>query len=133
MSPRRPAIPDVANATALFDKVLEAARGLPGVEEGTSYGTRALRVRDKFLARLREDNESLVIKVQIVERDHMLASDPRTFFTTDHYRDYPAVLNHLSKVTPQVLRELIEQSWRRAAPKRLVAEFEKSAGPARAR
>jgi hypothetical protein len=105
-----------------FKKVLEAARGLPGVEEGTSYGTRALRVKGKFLARLREDGESLVIKVEMIEREHLMRSDPRTFFITDHYRDYPSVLIHLSKVKPALLRELIEQCWRRAAPKRLLAE-----------
>jgi hypothetical protein len=112
---RGPARPD------LFKKVLEAARGLPGVEEGTSYGTRALRVKKKFLARLREDDESLVIKVEMIERDYLMRSDPSTFFITDHYRDYPSVLIHLSKVKPAQLRELIEQCWRRAAPKRLVA------------
>ena len=31
------------------------ARSLPGVEEGTSYGTPALRVRRTFVARLREE------------------------------------------------------------------------------
>lgn len=35
------------------------ARRLPEVEEGTSYGTLAFRVKGKLLARLREDDESL--------------------------------------------------------------------------
>jgi hypothetical protein len=104
----------------LFELAIEAAEGLPGVDVGTSYGTRALRLKGKFLARFREDNESLVIKVHMVERDHMLQSDPAVFFITDHYRDYPAVLIHLSKVERSALRELIEQAWRRAAPKKLV-------------
>jgi hypothetical protein len=110
--------------TDLFALAIEAAKGLPGVDVGTSYGTRALRVNGKFLARFREDNESLVIKVHMVERDHMLQSDPAVFFITDHYRDYPAVLIHLSKVKRAVLRELIEQTWRRAAPKKVVVAFD---------
>jgi hypothetical protein len=105
----------------LFGLVIEAAEGLPGIEEATSYGTRALRVRGKFLARLREDGESLVVRVLMVERDHLLQSDPKVFYITDHYRDYPAVLVHLSAVKAKVLRELIEQGWRRIAPKKLVA------------
>ncbi|HVT40122.1 MAG TPA: MmcQ/YjbR family DNA-binding protein [Gemmatimonadaceae bacterium] len=116
--------------TDLFKKVLEAARGLPGVEEGTAYGTRALRLKGKFLARLREDGESLVIKVEMIEREHLMRSDPVTFFITDHYRDYPSVLIHLSKVKPALLRELIEQSWRRAAPKRLLGLVLPRAGSA---
>jgi hypothetical protein len=111
-------------AIDLFEKVREAAHALPGVEVGTCYGTPALRVKKKFLARLREDGESLVIKVGMVERDHLMLSDPRTFFTTDHYRDYPSVLIHLSKVKPAILRDLIEQAWRRTAPKGLLADYE---------
>lgn len=105
----------------LFDLVLKAAEGLPGIEPSTCFGTSALRVKGKFLGRLREDNESFVIKLLEVERDFMMQSDPKVFFTTDHYRNYPSVLVHLSKVKPEVLRELVEQAWRRAAPKRLIA------------
>ncbi len=96
----------------------------PGVEVGTSYGTPALRVRGKLMARLREDNESLAVKCGFDERDFRLEADPATFFVTDHYRGYPTVLVHLAKVSPTVLREVLEQSWRRAAPKRLVREFD---------
>lgn len=35
---------------------------LPGVEEGSSYGAPGFRVRGKFLARLWEDGETLVVK-----------------------------------------------------------------------
>ena len=48
-----------------WNTVLELARRLPEVEEGTSYGTPALRVRGKFFARLREDGETLVVKMNI--------------------------------------------------------------------
>ena len=34
---------------------------LPDTVEGTSYGTPALKVRDKMFARLREDGETLVV------------------------------------------------------------------------
>jgi hypothetical protein len=48
---------------ATFDTVREIALSLPGVEEGTSYGTAAFRVRGKFLARLREDGETLALRI----------------------------------------------------------------------
>ena len=38
-----------------FETVRKIALSFPGVEEGTSFGTPAFRVRKKFLARLRED------------------------------------------------------------------------------
>jgi hypothetical protein len=57
------------HATVTCETVREIALALPGVEEGTSYGTPAFRVRGKFLARLREDGETLVVKCDYPERD----------------------------------------------------------------
>jgi hypothetical protein len=104
--------------------VLELARTFPGVEEGTAYGTPAIRVRGRFLARLREDNVSLAIKCGFDERDARLRADPGTFFVTEHYRGYPAVLVRLDCVSRTDLRDVIEQAWRQAAPKRSIREFD---------
>jgi hypothetical protein len=102
---------------------------LPGVEEGTSYGTKAWRVRKKLLARLREDGESLVVKTgDIDEREALLEADPKTYYITEHYRNHPSVLVRLSRVSPAELAELIEEEWRRAAPRRLVAEYDEGRG-----
>lgn len=45
-----------------FDEVRQIVLAWRGVEEGTSYGTPALKVRRKMLARLREDGDTLVVK-----------------------------------------------------------------------
>jgi len=58
------------------------------------------------------------------ERDFRMQADPTTFFTTDHYRGYPTVLVRLTRVRAADLRDLLEQAWRRSAPKRLIAEYE---------
>jgi hypothetical protein len=99
---------------------------LPGVEEDSSFGTPGFRVRGKFLARLREDGETLVIKLGFGERAMLMEAEPETFYITDHYRDYPAVLVRLANVDPGILRHLLEQAWRQAAPKRLVAAYDKN-------
>jgi hypothetical protein len=54
-----------------------------------------------------------------------MKAEPETFYITDHYRDYPAVLVRLANVDPGMLRHLLEQAWRQAAPKRLVAAYDK--------
>lgn len=97
---------------------------LPGVEEGPCYGTPGWRVKKRFLARLKEDGDTLVVKVGDEERDILMAADPKTFFITDHYVGYPTVLVRLSSVRKDVLREVLERAWRRVAPKRLLAERE---------
>jgi hypothetical protein len=78
-----------------------------------------------MLARLREDGETLAVKCGEDERDFRMEADPATFFVTDHYRGYPIVLVQLNRVERADLRELLEVAWRRIAPKRLVAEYER--------
>jgi hypothetical protein len=111
--------------TVTFETVRKIALALPGVAEGTSYGTPAFRVQNKFLARLREDGESLAVKIGFDERDILMKIDPETFFITDHYLGYPAILVRLSRVHPDDLRMVLEQAWKRIAPKRLVAASKK--------
>ena len=110
-----------------FATVRRLALALPGVVQGTSYGTPGFSVRKRFMARMWEDGEVLVVKCGDVERDFWLAADPATFFTTDHYLGYPTVLVRLANVRALDLAAVLEQAWRRAAPKRLVADFDRGA------
>ncbi len=114
--------------TAAKDLGLEAVRelalALPGVEEGTSYGTPAFRVASKLLARLREDGETLVLKTDFDARETLMGADPQTFFLTDHYRNYPMVLVRLAAIGREDLGGLLEEAWRQSASKRLLAGFD---------
>src|SRR3954447_24730567 len=105
-----------------WDDVLASAAGLPGVEVGTSYGTPSLKVRGKFLCRLRTNPDALVVRViDLADREALLKGQPDVFFTTPHYDGSPAVLVRLEAVEPAQLAELIEDAWRVQAPKRVVA------------
>jgi hypothetical protein len=114
--------------SAGWEAVREIARSLPGVEEGTSYETPALRVRRHLFARLKEDGETLVLRVNPYERPYLLEAEPELFFLTDHYRDYPFVLLRLARVSPERLRQAVEEAWRLAAPKRLVDDYDARSG-----
>jgi hypothetical protein len=110
-----------------FDDVRKMALAWPEVEDGASYGTPALKVRKKLLARLREDGDSLVILgVPHDERDMLVESQPKVFYFTDHYRDYPTVLIRLSKAKPAAVEPLLRRRWRTLASKKAVREFEPS-------
>jgi hypothetical protein len=106
-----------------FERARTVLLGFPGVEEGPCYGTPGFRVRKKFLARLREDGETLVVKCGFDERDFRMQYDPETFFTTEHYRGYPTVLVRLTRVKAKDLRDVIAVAWKLVAPKRLLAEY----------
>jgi hypothetical protein len=105
--------------------VLAAGRALPEVEEGTWFRTPCLRVRKKSFCRMKEDGETLVVRVvDLEDKDALLRSDPEVFFTTPHYDGYAYVLIRLARVDAGQLTELIEDAWRLSAPKRLVAAYD---------
>lgn len=108
-----------------FDDVRHIALAWPEVEEGNSYGTPALKVRKKMLARLKEDGDSLVMPgVPPDERDMLVESQPRVFYFTDHYRDYPTVLIRLSKAKRTAVEPLLRRHWRTLASKKAVRGYD---------
>ena len=85
-------------------------------------------MRKKLFARLREDGETLVVFIDFMEREALLQASPTTFIVTPHYQEWPMVLIDLANVDPGELRELVIESWRRRAPKRLLAEYDAAGG-----
>ena len=109
-----------------IEDVAEIALTFPGVEEGTSYGTRAWRVGKKFMMRAKEKmDDVLVVGVDSLdEKDLLLEQAPDLYFTTDHYNGYPALLLRVNKMSKRELRAFVERSWRRVAPAKLVTAFD---------
>ena len=101
-----------------YDAVRRTALRFPNVEESTSYGTPALKVNGKLFVRWRneEDPDTIVLKMPLDQRAELIDGDPETYFITDHYRNYPWVLVRLSKVHPDVLRELLHIGYSNALP-----------------
>jgi len=105
--------------------VVAAGRKLPEVEEGTWFRTPCLRVRKKSFCRMKEDGETLVVRVvDLEDKEALLRSDPEVFFTTPHYDGYAYVLVRLERADPAQLAELIEDAWRLSAPKRVLAAYD---------
>jgi hypothetical protein len=94
-----------------FDDVRRLALALPRVVEGTSYRTAAFHVGKKFLLRLKEDGVTIAIRISFDDRDYLMHAKPKTYFITDHYRNYPAVLVRLGKIRERELRDVLQRSW----------------------
>jgi hypothetical protein len=90
-----------------FEKIREMALALDNVEESTSYGTPAFKVKGKLFVRLHQDGESLVIRMGFDQREDFIALDPETFYITDHYKDHEWLLVRMAKVKATALRELL--------------------------
>ena len=111
----------------IFDDVRNIALGWPEVEDGTSYGTPALKVRKKLMTRLKEDGDSLVMPgVPQDERDMLVERAPELFYFTEHYRDYPMVLIRLSRAASEDVEPLLRRHWRTLASRAAVKASEKS-------
>jgi hypothetical protein len=97
------------------------ALALPDVEESTMYGAPAFRIRGHMFAcqpthRSAEPN-SLVVTVGFDRRDELLGAEPETYYTKEHYQNYPSVLVRLSRVHPDALRDLLRIAYDVAAAK----------------
>jgi hypothetical protein len=53
-----------------------------------------------------------MVRISVDERAHLLADDPDTYYLTDHYSSYPAVLVRLSQISRDSLRDLLKSAAR---------------------
>jgi hypothetical protein len=110
-----------------FQTVRRIALALPETVEGTSYGTPSFHVRGKLFCRRLEDEVSIVVYVDPIERAELADWKPDTFQVTPHYQNYPMVIVRLATAEREELREVLVESWRRRAPKRLVSVYDAGA------
>jgi hypothetical protein len=86
---------------------------LPSVAEGTSYGMPSFLLNGRFLARFRDDDTVMVLQLATIsDREVLMQMDPRAFFFTDHYRNYPAVLIRLAEVPKPLFADVVTEAWR---------------------
>jgi len=102
-------------------RLRSAAAGLPGVEEGISYGTPALKVRGRLMCRIK-DAGTVVLRCPLEEKEVLMAAAPDLYYETDHYRGWPSLLLRLGAVSDEELAHRLALVWRREAPKKLVRE-----------
>jgi hypothetical protein len=112
------------SSTVTWDVVREIAQALPGSEEGTSYGTPAFKVKGKLFVRLHQDGDAIVVRIDPAERAMRMQADPNAFFITEHYAPYPWMLVRLSAVHRDDLADILAESWRLRAPKRVLDSYE---------
>lgn len=110
---------------ATEDDVRRIALALPETTEKPWFGSPGFRVKDKGFLRIRSEAEGALVcfVADLGEKEALLASDGRKFFTTPHYDGYPTVLVRLDEVDVDELTELITDSWLNKAPKRVLKGY----------
>src|SRR3982751_2341073 len=93
-----------------WERLVELGRELPEVTEGQSYGTAALKVRGKLLARLKEDGESVVFFLPTLDlQEFLIGAEAALYYMTDHSRARPAALARLAKLRVADARQRLEE------------------------
>jgi hypothetical protein len=102
-----------------FETVRRLGLQLPEIEESTTYGKPSLKHGGKMLVCMAShksaEPDSLVVRTDFEQRAELLAADAETYYITDHYKEYPAVLVRLPRVTPGLLRDLLGMAYRLVA------------------
>lgn len=106
---------------ATEEDVRRIALSLPETTEQPSYGTPGFRVKDRLFLRIRSEAEGALAAyvADLGEKEALISSDPRTYFTTPHYDGHAMVLVHLDAIGLDELREVITEAWRVRAPARV--------------
>ena len=125
---------------ATYDDCAAMALALPEVTEGVRHGSRTWFVDGKGFAWERgyskadlkrlaaageepRDGPLLAVRTDgLEEKEALLASGQKGFFTIEHFNGFPAVLIQLEVVHKRALREAIIDGWSACAPARLARD-----------
>ena len=121
-----------------IDEAAAMAMALPEVVEGVRHGNRTWSVGGKGFAWERPFSKAdikrfgdatppagpiFAVRVaDLGEKEAVLASEQKGFFTIPHFDGYPAVLIQLAAVGKRALREAILDAWLACAPTALADE-----------
>jgi hypothetical protein len=98
-----------------FEVVRSIGATLPDVKGASGSRGTALKIKRRLLAceaihKSAEPN-SLMVRISLKRRDALLAKSPETYYLTNHYAPYPAILVRLSRIKRASLKELLTESW----------------------
>lgn len=111
-------------------KARKIAQSFPGVYEKSSYRTPTFFVGKKVFTQVGSHGRTdiMLLTGTIEERDHLLAADPRTFYITDHFKNYKGLLARIDKLDAKAFRALLERRWQAIAPKKLIKAADVTTG-----
>ncbi|HEU0045053.1 MmcQ/YjbR family DNA-binding protein [Sphingomonas sp.] len=92
--------------------VVAAGLRLPGVEQATTYGKPALKMRGKMIAAATApDSGSFVLAVSHEEKEVLLDTEPGVFWQTAHYDGWPAILVLYGSDADARIALLLARAW----------------------
>ncbi|MFD9030096.1 MmcQ/YjbR family DNA-binding protein [Streptomyces sp. NPDC059567] len=112
---------------ATADDVRRIALALPGAVEKLAWGMPTFRAGPggKIFASLDDDDQVIGVKCPKEEREELIASEPAKFFIREGHDDgYAWVRVRIGALDDEEeLHAILADSWRQAAPRRLLQQY----------
>ncbi|RDS65556.1 MmcQ/YjbR family DNA-binding protein [Streptomyces sp. M7] len=106
------------------DDVRRIALSLPDTTEKIAWSMPTFRVAGKMFATLPEDETSLAVRCPKEERDELVLAEPDKFWIADHEAQFAWVRARIAALDDEdELRAILADSWRQAAPTRLLDAY----------
>ncbi|PWI12072.1 hypothetical protein DIZ27_00090 [Streptomyces sp. NWU339] len=113
-------VPDMPDA----EDVRRIALSLPDTTEKIAWSMPTFRVAGKMFATLPEDETSIAVRCPKEERDELALAEPEKFWIADHEAQFAWVRARLAALDGEdELRDILADSWRQAAPPRLLEAY----------
>ena len=109
-----------------YEQVRDWVLALPGGQEVMveSWGHPTLRIGDKMIAGGAPDSPTMSIKASREDQAELIAGAPETYAIADYVGRYGWVRVTLATADPGEIRRIVEDAWRRTAPKRVVRAYD---------
>lgn len=103
------------------EDVRRIALSLPDTTEKIAWSMPTFRVAGKMFATLPEDETSIAVRCPKEERDELVLAEPGKFWIADHEAGFAWVRVRLRALEDETeLHDILADSWRQAAPPRLL-------------
>ncbi|MFE9311673.1 MmcQ/YjbR family DNA-binding protein [Streptomyces sp. NPDC006706] len=101
--------------------VRRIALSLPDTTEKIAWSMPTFRVAGKMFATLPEEETSIAVRCPREERDELVLAEPEKFWIAGHEAQFAWVRVRLTALEDEdELRDILADSWRQAAPPRLL-------------
>ena len=98
-----------------FSRVEKYAMKYPGAERTSYFGKPAIKIGGQMMVCMPShksaEPDSLVVRIDFLERDLRIANEPDVYYVKPHYVNYPCVLTRLSQVSDSALKDLLESAY----------------------
>ncbi|MEU5682985.1 hypothetical protein DEJ48_04705 [Streptomyces venezuelae] len=111
-----------SRARVTSDDVRRIALALPETVEKVAWSMPTFRVAGKMFVTVPDDETSFAVRCPKVERDELVLAEPDKFWVAAHEAGSAWVRVRLAALDTDELKDILADSWRQAAPPRLLEQ-----------